>query len=310
MKALPVGERITYLFSMSDRSFGYVILLFLTMFLLTTLCYFLMPLRGGGQRITVVFSTFNSLNFLKIQDPVRIRGVEAGQVKNIALHGGGTVVTIEVKPPLDLHRGCRATAVPVGFMGDRCLNFDPGDIHAPPVDPSGPVTGEFLPGPAEAIANTELMGRKVTALSAMVHGLREGSATEPPLPVRFRKIIGRVDGVSVSLTGILRHVDTTLSGTLDSLDRFTERADHFSLAATSALPEMEARADRIITQSASTLRIADSLLSLMNRTLSQLSSFDSGAVAQRWRTLDAQIESLTTLLNTVQQDGLKTRGRL
>ncbi len=295
---------------MSDRSFGYAVLLFLAIFLLFPLYYIVHPLFCPGHRITVVFMTANTLNFLKIQDPVRVRGMVVGQVKSISLSNGTTLVTIEVRPKIAFHRGCGATAVPVGFMGDRCLDIDPGDPRAPLADPIEPIMGQFLPGPAEAIGNTGKIKQKIASLCAYVNGLRVGGPAERSLPVRFRQTADALDSISASLTVLLRRADTSLGNKLDSLSGFMKKTDRFSGTAAAAVPDAEAQYERLSGHSAAMLKTTDSLLDLMNRTITRLSQSDSSRTIEKLRSLDLELGSLVTLFNAVQQDGFKARIRL
>ena len=295
---------------MSDRSFGYAVLLFLAIFLFFPLYYLAQGLYCPGQRITVVFVTANTLNFLKVQDPVRVKGLVVGQVKSISLNNGTNRVSIEVKPHIVLHRGCGATAVPVGFMGDRCLDIDPGDPEAPPAKASEPVMGQFLPGPAEAIGKAGKLRDKLEAISAAVHDLRFGTPAEPPLPVRFRKTVGALDRISASLATLLRRADVSLGSAMDSLSGFMKKSSRYSGTAAAAVPDAESQYERLLGRSATILKTTDSLLDLMNRNINQLSQSDSSGAYEKLRALDKELGSLVLFFNAVEQDGLKTRIRL
>jgi ABC-type transporter Mla subunit MlaD len=307
---LPVEEEITYLFPMSDRSFGYGILLFLTISLLIPLYYFLPPHRNAGQRKTIVFTTANTLNFLKIQNPVRIHGIVVGEVKSIAWESGNTLVTVELKSRIDLHHGYRVTAMPVGFMGDCCLAIDPGDSLAPLVDPKEPLVGQFLAGPVDVIKYTDSFREKIDTLAMIMRKLRDGSPEAPPFTTRFRNAEKVLDGISRSLALLMRHANDHLGERIDSFDDFMKKTGSFSRELATTLPAGESQVAAVLSKSEACFQTVDSLVSTMRSLVARMTPEESTALAATVMTLRRQLLVMQTYSRTLRQDGIKLRVRL
>jgi ABC-type transporter Mla subunit MlaD len=307
---LPVEEEITYLFPMSDRSFGYGILLFLTISLLIPLYYFLPLHRNAGQRKTIVFTTVNTLNFLKIQNPVRIHGIVVGEVKSVAWKDGNTLVTVELKSRIDLHHGYRVTAMPVGFMGDCCLAIDPGDSLAPLVDPKKPLAGQFFAGPVDVIKYTDSFREKIDTLAMIMRKLRDGSPEAPPFTTRFRNAEKVLDGISRSLALLMRHANDHLSERIDSFDDFMKKTGSFSRALTTTIPAGESRVATVLSKSETCFQTVDSLVSTMRSLVARMTPEESTALAATVMTLHRQFSVMQTYSRTLRQDGIKLRVRL
>ena len=157
---------------MNDRDVGYRVILFLLLFLLIPAdipVYFLRPC----YRRDIIFKSVNTLNFLKIQDPVSILGLPVGQVKDIRWKDSGTIVEIETSRRLDMHRDYRVVAEARGFMGDRYLRIDPGSGAAPLIPKNEPLQGSVTIGPVEMLAyivQLQEKRKKIFALTGELHG--------------------------------------------------------------------------------------------------------------------------------------------
>ena len=295
---------------MSDRGFGYGILVFLTIFLLIPLYYRLAVHRSAGQQKNIVFTTANTLNFLKIQNPVRIHGIVVGEVKSVVFEGGNTLVTIELKPHVDVHQGYRVTAMPVGFLGDCCLAIDPGDSRAPLVDPKEPIIGQFLAGPADVIKYTDIFRGKVKTLSGIMRKLRDGSSEAPPFATRFRDAEKVLDSISRSLVLLIRHAEDRLGTRIDSLDNFMKTTVYFSRELTTTLPADESQVAAVLSKSETFFQNADSLVSTMHRLVVRKTPEESTALEAAIMALNRQLLVLQTYFRTIRQDGIRLRVRL
>ncbi len=295
---------------MSDRSFGYGVLLFLTIFLLIPLYYLLPSHRSAGQRKTIIFTKANTLNFLKIQDPVRIYGIVVGEVKNIVWETGNTLVTIEVKPLIELHQGCRVTAEPVGLMGDRCLVIDPGESRAPLIDPNEPVIGQFLDGPVEVIRYADSFRERVAMISGIMRDLREGSGETQPIALHFKDAEKILDSISSSLVLLGSYANDRLGGRIDSLDDFMKNMGQFSRKQTAALPADESQVASVLSKSEECFQTADSLVSTMHSLVARMNPQESTALSATMMTLSRQLSVLQTYSRAIRQSGLNLRVRL
>jgi ABC-type transporter Mla subunit MlaD len=280
---------------MSERRFGYGIILLLIAFLLIPLYYLLAPHRKPEVLRTVVFSSANTLNFLKTQDPVRIRGFAVGEVKTVALDHGMTMVTIALQPQVRLHAGYRATTVPSGFMGDRCLDIEPGDPCAPDIGNREMLIGNFLKGPVEVVSATDSLKRKIAALSDIAHTLRSGSGATPPLATRFRCVEKILDSNSRALELLLRRADGRLGGALDSMNDVIKKTGRLSGELAVKLPADESRIAGILATTESSFQSVDSLITAIRGVASRGAPGLSPG-------LSASLDSLRSLLSNLRDD--------
>ncbi|HUO85431.1 MAG TPA: MlaD family protein, partial [Thermoanaerobaculia bacterium] len=88
-------------------------------------------LGGGGER-KEVRALFDSVAGLDEGSPVRIAGVRVGKVSRISLTSdGNALVTMELDPEVDLHRGASAQIAELGLLGDKYVELFPGETSGP-----------------------------------------------------------------------------------------------------------------------------------------------------------------------------------
>lgn len=108
-----------------------------TLVILAVVLFFVGTTWLGGRSMWGSSEDFWKIQFrdagnLKTSSPVRISGVPVGKVENIRLVGVGKVlVSISLPEPITPKVDATAKIVPVGFVGDAVVEFDPGDAPAP-----------------------------------------------------------------------------------------------------------------------------------------------------------------------------------
>ncbi len=86
--------------------------------------------NSSGYQIAARFS--NAGGLLPRND-VTMSGVTVGTVRSVRLTGGGTVVSMTIKPGVHVPRDSRAVIMRRSPIGDFVVNLDPG--HGPPLQP-------------------------------------------------------------------------------------------------------------------------------------------------------------------------------
>jgi hypothetical protein len=295
---------------MNDRNLGYVVILFLIIFLLISAVYFSLQFLLPVHYRIIIFNSPNTLSFLKKQDPVRLRGVEAGQIRNIFLKGDTTCVEIETRHALDIHQGYRIFAEAKGFMGDRYIEINPGDIHAPPIISAEPLSGIFPIGPTEAIAYAAGLKTKVRSLIILTDELRNGSPGRKPFTARFSSMMKKLDSISVSLSRILSNVDRFAIKNADTIAAALKKADYFSNKMNSSAPAATVTIENILIKSKKLLVAVDSLTASFTPFIERLNDMETNALNKDLIKLRQQIESLRNFINELHEDGLKIHVRL
>jgi phospholipid/cholesterol/gamma-HCH transport system substrate-binding protein len=108
--------------------FALVVIAALMLFELTDGGFF-----AGGRQVRAQFATVRDL---KVGDPVKLAGVNVGQVKAIRLKGGKVEVTLTVRGDAEVHTDSVATVQFTGLMGQNFVALTFGSEKAPLVDSS------------------------------------------------------------------------------------------------------------------------------------------------------------------------------
>jgi phospholipid/cholesterol/gamma-HCH transport system substrate-binding protein len=108
-----------------------------TVIIAAVVLFFLGTTWLGGKSIGGSSDDFWKVQFrdagnLKTSSPVRISGVPVGKVEKIQLvEAGKVLVSVSLPEKITPKVDATAKVVPVGFVGDAVVEFDPGDGPAP-----------------------------------------------------------------------------------------------------------------------------------------------------------------------------------
>ncbi len=175
---------------------------------------------------------FNDAGGLPEKGPVKVAGVEVGNVETIELDGPRARVKIRVRDDVSVHKGARAHVASTGLIGSKYLELTLGDAAAPLIqsgetlegDPAlsfdqvmsklgeflkeDPETGNLADNLRATIANfrkvsqslANSLGRRETELTEIVENLRDVSAHVKRVAADLREITGeRKDDVKAAL---------------------------------------------------------------------------------------------------------------
>jgi ABC-type transporter Mla subunit MlaD len=285
---------------MSDRNLGYSVIFFCVVFVLIISLYLAFQFLAPHYYRTVIFNSINTLSFLKKQDPISIRGMEMGQIRNIFWKNGNTYVEIQTRHPLTIHQGYRIIAEAKGFMGDRYLEINPGDMNAPLIAEKEPLSGFFPIGPTEAIALSAGMDQRVRSLIVLTDELRTG-----PFTSRFNFLTKKFDSISVLLSQILHNVDHLGGKNVDTLAVALQKADDYSKKLNSSVPKAMATIEGVMAKTKKLLVAADSLSISVVPLIERIKGREASVLDNDFHKLQKQVESLRNLINELQEDGLK-----
>jgi phospholipid/cholesterol/gamma-HCH transport system substrate-binding protein len=214
-----------------------------------------MWLRGASfnnrPKLKIVFADAGTV---KRGSPVRVSGVQMGQVENVDLQDVGKVqVTISLKPEIQPKIDAKARVVSVGLAGDAAITLDPGRSTTPlPLDK--PIQGEVGSGFAELgtqladqaqqtmagvreVANEKLSANLHATLDALQRFMaiysnpRNGPTAELTITLQtLQRLSNRMDSslAMADLAGTLRKTDslaTTLKSTTAQFAVASARVD-------------------------------------------------------------------------------------
>ena len=302
--------QITYLLCMSDRLLGYSVITFIVLFLLTPAAYLIYKSTIPGEIRTVRFQSLNSLNFLSIQDPVRMQGVEIGAVKSIREKDKEVFVKIETFHPLTIHEGYKITASMKGLLGDRFLTINPGDLSRTTIDKDQILTGHFTPGLADVISQFELLRSGLHDLGNLVQLLKDGSEKNAPLVSIFTKVATRFDSVSSTVLQFANDLDRSIDHDLHSLSVTLAKTESFSHDISVELPKLLKKIEMLAGKTNDLLLMADSLITKSDKAVAWLTGPEITTWGDDLRKLQVDLRTVRSFIKEIQSDGLKLPVRL
>jgi phospholipid/cholesterol/gamma-HCH transport system substrate-binding protein len=121
-----------------------------------------------GQRKRTLIAQFEEVGNLSQGDPVSVRGVKKGAVRDVKLLDQGVRVEFEVERDVVLHPDAEIRIANIGFMGEKFLALDPGSDPGR-FDPTKPIPGRFQSGVPEVISGTGDLITQATDLSSRLN---------------------------------------------------------------------------------------------------------------------------------------------
>lgn len=289
---------------MSDRSLGYSVILFLIVFVVIPALYLSSKAFAPAHHRTIVFDSINTGSFLRIQDPVRLKGFEVGTVRSIIWNNGKTVVMIETDQHLLIHSDYSIIAEAKGYMGDRYLEIEPGHETAPLVDEKKQLLGVFPMGPTESIALMGKLGKTVDSIAKITSVLRNGSAGKPSFISSFRSVMSSLDSISASLSQVLTDADRIIGHGFDSLSRKLVKTDTLSRRLTAAVPETIASLESVLAKTEKLISAADTLIANADRLIKKVNGPEAAELAATFIKLKKQIETVRNLVVQLKEKGI------
>lgn len=218
----------------------------------------------GGRSFSTapaVQIVFPDAGTLKRGSPVRVSGVELGQVQSIEFQDVGKVmVGISLKPVVQPKIDASARLASVGLVGDAIVIFDPG-AASEPLPPGRPIQG--IVDKALTDLGTDLAGQAKDLMANV------GEFTSPELAEELRQTLKSMQRTMDLLANTRTGPTAEAMETMRSLQAVSRRFD--STVAAADLPSTVRRGDSLVselTATTSEFRVTagrlDTLLQRMN----------------------------------------------
>ncbi len=137
---------------------------------------------------------FPEIGSLDVGDPVRVLGVQKGEVKEIAISGNNVAVKFSLESDVKLKEDARFLVMNVGLMGERFIAVWPGEAKAER-DLKVPGYGRYDTGIPEVMG---MMGLAIDELRRLIFDI-EGIFGKPGKGQQLKDIIDRLDRVSARI---------------------------------------------------------------------------------------------------------------
>ncbi len=121
-----------------------------------------------GQKKALFKAHFEEVGNLSEGDPVAVRGVKKGMVREVQLLDQGVRVKFDLDRDVILHPDAMIRVANIGFMGEKFLALDPGSLPGR-FDTSKPIPGRFQSGVPEVISGAGDLITEVTELSSRLN---------------------------------------------------------------------------------------------------------------------------------------------
>jgi ABC-type transporter Mla subunit MlaD len=224
----------SYLFDMNDRSIGYPILGALVLMVVGTWIYVAYTLNASPMYRVI---RFDRIGNLRIDDPVRVKGVMIGEVESITPSNGKVAVTVRAYEPFDVYPGYRACVVDRGLMGDRAITIEQGDDSRAALAVRDTLEGRFYPGISEWIGQAWKLRVMVDSLNGVSTRLLRGTDGSPSFVEKFDTILTTTESLSEQLLELALIGRRELAPRLDTLNHLVDATVEVLEAAAAAGPE-------------------------------------------------------------------------
>ncbi|HVP39376.1 MAG TPA: MlaD family protein [Candidatus Saccharimonadales bacterium] len=184
---------------------------------------------------------FKDVKGLVVGAPVRLNGLEVGQVESISLDRFATTHTVEVRASVNricwpyIRRDSEASIAAISFFGDKFLQVTAGSPDQPQVPPEGEIRSVELPDPMEVISGRESpltqMGPLITSLDSLAARTERGEGSLGRT-LRSAQLHDELVGLARDLRELSRgllhnqeevsHAVVRMGATVDSLGRSLE----------------------------------------------------------------------------------------
>ncbi len=218
---------------MNDRSFGYIILIFISVSILGLLGYSIWVLAFPKETRII---TFSKISNLRIDDPVKIKGVTVATIKSITRDEKDVLVTIKAYESLEIHEGYEIYSSDKGILGERVIIIKNGDQNNAPVDKNDTLTGTFHRGVSDALGSTWKLKDFIASFKNNAGLLLSGSEEKPSFVSTFSNVIAEIDSFSNKLYNTATFLDAELTVKIDDLNEITGAARKISQEISTTVP--------------------------------------------------------------------------
>jgi phospholipid/cholesterol/gamma-HCH transport system substrate-binding protein len=290
---------------MNDRFLGYIILSVLSILILTPCTYLIWKTQRPVEKRVISFTPINSLSFLNVQDPVRVRGLESGAVSRVFNKDQKVFVEIEATKPLEIHSGYKIIVTVKGILGDRYIEIDPGDPEKEIVSKDEVLEGQIMIGPAEAVAGVEKLCEAVDKFSRLTMEFKNGTENMPSFVNRFKNVTLAFDSISGSVLEVAERIDSDLGKSLDSLGNLLSETSELSKKLSGTVPQKLDELDRIVVKAGEFAVKIDTLINQAEKLTEKLNSPELKELEVFITESRKNLNSLRKAIIEIRDDGLR-----
>jgi phospholipid/cholesterol/gamma-HCH transport system substrate-binding protein len=221
---------------MTDKRLGYI-LMFLILILFGGVYGYLIWLDRNPLNTLVL--RFPEVGSLALEDPVRMEGIQVGQICGFDHDSLGRVLVYVQSPkPIPVRVSSRIAVKVKGVMGERFIEIGVGNPEDPLADTRQIIDGKFEMGPSEAIVYMDLLAAKISELMGIMARIRYGEDGKRSFVQAFNDIANQVDTLVYNVLTGLGGMEDSLSSGLDSVALFVEKTAKLTSDVSIAAPKL------------------------------------------------------------------------
>jgi hypothetical protein len=165
-----------------------------------------------------IYVTFHDVANLSKDAPVKLSGVEVGQVKAIILEKGLAKVVCYIRHGVDIYKGVSISVASTGIIGSKYLALEQGDLSRGVVEAGSTIEG------TDPISLEKAMTKALGSINDMLGELTakgpRGSLTE-----NLRDTVANVRELTANLNDLLETTKPSLEKSMDRMDGLTAKLD-------------------------------------------------------------------------------------
>lgn len=291
---------------MNDKTFGYIILASLLSIALLVFGYAAWVLVFPQETRIIAF---NRVSNLRVDDPIKIRGVTVATIKSMTRNEKNSLITIKTFKPLPIYEGYTIYSADKGILGERLIILENGDSNNQVVSSDDTLTGIFHPGVSDVLGSAWKLKDLIVAFKENAGLLLSGSEEKPSFITTFSTIISEIDSFSTKLYNTAEFLDAELSGKINTLQSITASAQKVSHEIAGTIPEKIQTIEEQIEIITNFIEKLDTLIDTLTDILNKIKNndlFQKDYISK----MIVQLKELQELIDVIQDGTARLKVRL
>ena len=295
----------------NDRFLGYTVIGFITVFLIAPVAYLIWQAQEPFTIRTITFNNVNSLSFLSQQDPVRLRGVEIGVVREVSIRDNIAYVTIETNDDIIIHENYRISIVAKGVMGDRYLTIHPGDPDKKIIPPETLLHATIGIAIDDALPYINQLKSSIHQLMRFSDQLKNGTDNKKSLIAEIWQFTSNADSIICALINQITVMNTSLKNGFDSTVKLLDTTYLITSTLSDSLPSIISTFNDLLASTDSALAKMESLIASADTVTDKLNNPSGGIIWKKQaESVNDKLKELQQLLNDFNEDTITLPVRL
>lgn len=300
---------------MTDRKNNIVVGVFvlLSVFILLFGVYFLKETKPG-QKFDAYRIYFSQVSTLQEGDPVKVNGVKAGKVDEIALEGNRVRVTVKLNRGIRIPKDSDVRIQNIGLMGERQIGILLGSASEA-VAPGGDMAGSIDAGIAEALGVAGEVFVEAETLVKSLRSVMDSTVGKPEFVSTFNGLVRQTEDVSRRLGVFLQEIDPKVKVSLNNLENASSQVRFILKEQEAPVRNIIQNGQEVSQRLKDVVEKADKVADEMNRLLARANSENStlGAMLNDstfYVELRSTLNSADSLFKQIEKRGLDVNLKL